>query len=329
MGFTLFARVSAVAFAMGLFIWFHPALCNAEDASLPASEKDPADGPDLLKRVTDAIGKNYEPLKTAEGTYEEVTSSLMQLKPAPPPNQPPQGKNQGVLTWSETQAVDVRRNDFKLKGDSLRSDETERKNDHWTQTQSIVFHGDDVTWLHMDGPGPNKLQASGGPRSRMGGHEPFDPRNFGWGDDHYELLDNLKRSKVVQVYSREPILQIRTEIVDAPQGYYKKGQQFSFGFDSTKNFLPTMMIRHSDDGRIGNFYEFFYDEVIPGKTWFVREVVWKSFLKGTTSVKSNQWDQMDAIRLVGELKVNHPIDDDAFELKFPPGTDTSSMPDKR
>ena len=133
----------------------------------------------------------------------------------------------------------------------------------------------------------------------------------------------------MEVISRQPLLSIRTEVVDPVENWYQKGQQFAFTFDPAKNYLPTSMTRFDDKGSLNVYTEYTYDEVVPGKTWYLREMMRKYFLnlngKTTTSPSSNQWSQMVINRLVGPLKVNAEISDDTFDLKFPPGTDVADI----
>ena len=319
-------------FSPGFFDRAFLPLATADDAPAQKSAIDSHDATEMLKQIADAIRKNYEPLKSVQGTFEEtVISPGLKIEPAPfaapaKENGAAPAKNGGVGTLSvDVQPAFAMRNEFSIKGDKLLSKQIARQSDQWSENEIVGRRGDIWTILTLRWPGTNQPRAFSGRGDQMGGHGPFDPSNFGWENDHYNLFDNLKRSKIIEVVSRQPHFTIRTEVVDPVENHYQKGQRFTLTFDPARNYLPVSMIRYDDKGSINVLTEYTYDEVIPGRSWYLHEMMRKFFLnldgKTTTSPSSNQWSQMATNRLVGNLKVNGEISDDTFDLKIPDGTD--------
>ncbi|HEV3415209.1 MAG TPA: M56 family metallopeptidase [Pirellulales bacterium] len=323
------ALVAALALALGTAL---AAISTADDQTEDAQAKpkvDPtetsaASNPEapsksidnerhaIWQRAMDSIARNYAGIKSVQGTLEQVA-----IYPSVEKRETKSFRS-GDGTFTTTQAPEfVFRSKFVLKGDDLRSDGFERIKDEWSLAGKINRRGDVWTFFH-----PGEPWAQIKPTAAIGGMGPIDPREFGGLSQQHGLLDQMRRSKPVDVLARGTKLQIRTEIVDTPKYGYRKSQQHCYVLDTAKNYLPSQVVSYCDDGSVNVVIEMIYDEVVPHKAWFMREVAEKIFRpeKKAADSSSDQWSTMLIYRIVGELRIDEEVKDDAFNIDFPPGT---------
>jgi hypothetical protein len=287
-----------------------PPAPKADSRASPASSDTEKQA--LWQRAMDSIAKNYASIRSVQGTLELVT-----IDPSVEKRETKTFHNgDATITFTQAPAF-VSRNVFVLRGDDLRSDYFGRVKDEWSLGERTSRRGDVWTFFHPEEPWAQIKRTAD-----IGGFEPIDPREFGGLGQQHGLLDQMHRSKPVEVVDHGPKLQIRTEIVDAPKYGYRKGQRHSYVLDPAKNYLPTQVVSYCDDGSVNVVIEMIYDEVAPQKAWFMCEVTEKIFRpeKKAADTSSDQWGQMMIYRIVGELRINEEVKDDAFKIDFPPGT---------
>ena len=114
------------------------------------------------------------------------------------------------------------------------------------------------------------------------------------------------------------LLHVAAEMVDNPKYGYIPEQKFTYSFAPKMNLLPTRIIRHHQNGSMNVVTELSYEEVVPGTSWFVREMTTKYFAEeaAATSPDSNAWHQLLVHKCVGPIRVNEQLDDD-FTIDIP------------
>ena len=146
-------------------------------------------------------------------------------------------------------------------------------------------------------------------------------------DERRGLLDQLNMSRIVSLVPapaaapQNPIRFVAEIAVDPGTGY-RKGQRFTYVVDTERNHLPTRIASLYDDGSLHYLDEIAYQEVVPGKAWFVREWSRKVFMPEVRAQDptAQGWHQMVLLRTIGDLQVNMHLPDDAFHVEMPPGT---------
>jgi len=275
--------------------------------------------PEILPQIIEGISRNYAQLKTVRGTLESL---LIQPDIEKRETHTYQKAGGGQITTT-TAPVFIRRSNFMLRGDDLRIDLLERAKDEWTTIQITTRRADTWTFFH-----PAESFAMIRRTAEIGSFTAIDPRELGGRDQRHGLLDQLRRSRVVAILEQSPKLRIRCEIAEAPSYGYYVGQQFTYTLDPARNFLPLEVLEHVHDGTINVVTAISYDEIIPQQAWFMRDANIKFFKTGTArDSASDKWTQMLAYRLVGDLKVNEDIQDEAFAIDIPPGVKVSRNQD--
>ncbi len=287
-----------------------------------APQTSDADKEAVWKKAIDSIERNYAEIKSVQGTLEHIfiDPEVDQRKTVTTAL-----ANGGTVTMTFA-PVSISRSNFILKGDDLRSDAFGRSKDEWTLIAKTSRRGDVWTFFHPEEPWAQIKRTV-----HLGGESPFDPRNFGGSSEKHGLLDQMRRGRALEVVSRAGKLEIRTEIAEAVQHDYRKGQQHSYLLDPAMNYLPTQVISYCEDGSLNLVQELTYDEVIPHKAWFMREWTEKLFHpdKKIADASSNQWRNLIVARVVGPLRIGEDVSDDVFKIDFPAGTRISDMVHRR
>jgi beta-lactamase regulating signal transducer with metallopeptidase domain len=276
---------------------------------------------EYFERLIRNIEANNDYIQTAQGVVEMLSLDPSVDKPTTSTSPPPEKLTPGAGYLTITQApLWVFRREFTIKGNNVLGVQLERVKNNWIKREVVSRHGDIWTELQFDDP-PRALIC----RNEQARGFPYDPRELGGMYENTTLLDQMKRSRVVKVLSQDHRqLSFQTEMNGVGNDSRSKSQRIDYVIDMSKTYRPTMVIAYSDDGNgINVVSELSYQEVNPGKYWFLRELTQKYFLeKGITDPASDRWHQMLIYR-VGGLRINEPINDDVFEVKIPSGTRVS------
>ena len=265
---------------------------------------------EVFQTALESISRNYQYLKSVTVTFETIS-----IDPSVERREKISGENKNGLHWSTTVApVFVGRNTVSLEGRNLRSESYDRVGSEWTHVSTWVRKGD-VWTSYM--PASNWAQRK--LTEQLGSFLAVDPRDFGGLDQRYGLLEQMRRSEAKSISRRDGVVHLVAEIVNAPKYGYKPGQRFTYTFDTGRNFLPTQVIRHHANGSINVLTELSYEEVVPGASWFVREMTQKYFNDDVSanSSDSDAWHQLRVHKAVGPIRVNEELHDD-FKIDIPP-----------
>ena len=263
----------------------------------------------LFESALEHISANYERLKTVELTFETIS-----IDPSVDRREKKSGKTENGAVWSTTVApVFIGRNTVRIAGDNLRRESYDRIGNVWNHVSTVVRKGDSWTTFI-----PASNWATRRSTDELGSLLPADPRDFGGLDQRYGLLEQMRRSKAISIDRSGGLIHIVAKMEDRPKYGYRPEQEFTYSFDPDMNLLPTRVIRHHDNGSINVVTELSYEEVVPGTSWFVREMTTKYFAEevAATSSDSNAWHQLLVHKSVGPIRVNEQLDDD-FSIDVP------------
>ncbi|MBN2293449.1 MAG: hypothetical protein JXM70_13550 [Pirellulales bacterium] len=256
------------------------------------------------------IENNYKNLRTVVVTYEQL-----HIDPSVDRRKKVEGKTGKGTHFSTTVApIHISRRAVTIEGDNLRAESYERVGNDWNHSETMVRKGGEWTTFAR-----NSNFAQRKPAEHLGSLFPLDPRDFGGLDQRYGLLEQMRRSEAKGFSRTGGIAEVVAEIVNRPRYGYQPEQRFTYLFDTRRNYLPRQVIRHYPDGSINVLSELSYEEVAPGKSWYVRELSQKYFAKAVAkNPDSNGWHQLLVFKAVGPIRVNEDLSDD-FEIDFPPG----------
>jgi hypothetical protein len=95
----------------------------------------------------------------------------------------------------------------------------------------------------------------------------------------------------------------------------------AYEFSAENGFLPTRCETRWPDGSLLQLVQYEYRDVLDGRAKFPDRVTRSFFAQGVTRHPSScGWRQRLVWELTGDVVLNEPIPDDAFEVTFPPGT---------
>ena len=99
---------------------------------------------------------------------------------------------------------------------------------------------------------------------------------------------------------------------------FHSSSQKVYCFDPNKNYLPVSIVEKDKNGLVYNVTEYSYDEVIPGRSWFLLAMKQNFFgANGAKDETSDDWTQQMTIKVVGHVRINEEIDDRVFLDDFP------------
>lgn len=266
---------------------------------------------EVFQTALEAITNNYENLRTVAVTFE-----VLNVAPSVERREKVSGENENGCRWSMTIApVFIGRSVVTLEGRNLRSESYDRVGSDWNHVSTQVRKDDIWTTFHRSANWAQRKSTEG-----LGSIFPRDPRDFGGLAQRYGLLEQMRRSEAKRVSRRDGIADVIAEIVNRPKYGYEPRQRFTYSFDTRRNFLPTQVIRHYGDGSINVLTELSHEEVVPGKSWFVREMTQKFFMEEVAAKNpdSDGWHQLLVYRSVGPIRINEDLNDD-FKIDIPRG----------
>jgi hypothetical protein len=297
------ALIAALWVAINAEITLGQAMPKAQGTELAALDRT-----ELLKHVIDGIQSNYEPIKTVQGDLVETDVDSRVKEPTTTTFDLPNG---GKVTITQI-PIRTMRASFTIKGGNVLYESLLRQNEQWVPQQSIIRRKDRwIFWDAVEKSSTSRLT------EEMPSISPFDPRDMGPHDVKLGLLGELRRRRVVDVIAREPMLRVTTELNDD-----HSGSQSVYCFDPNRHFLPVSIVGRGKDGLVYNMTEYSYDEVIPGKCWFLSGMKQRYFAGNrTTDETSDDWTQQLTIKVVGHVWINEEVDDRVFLDDFPRNND--------
>lgn len=118
------------------------------------------------------------------------------------------------------------------------------------------------------------------------------------------------------------IIVVETEVPPPSLKPKAQNHRVSYSFDSTRNYLPTRVVRFHRDGSISQVTELTYKAVVPEKAWLVCGTSFKQFGKGEANeIGSESWRQIIFKRLVGPVSIRENVDEELFEIEIPPNVE--------
>ena len=286
---------------------------QGEDADQQTESASFADVDDVLEHVIDGIERNYSGIHSARLTIEEVTISPDVERRE---TLTTETSNGAILTYSVA-PVWIGRSELTLRGSDLRSDTTSRVGDDWELT-GVTIHRDDVwTLYHLE-----QQWAQIKPTDDLHGRSPIDPRQFGAGDWRFDLVEQIRNQKVIEVTRDGDADDARLRLLTEFHSGSDTVRRRIYEFDPSRNYLPTLVANLKDDGRtVNDAVEIDYQEVIPGTAWFFRDLSQKFFTdENTGDASGTGWRQQVIWRTVGKVHINEEIPDEVFHIEFPEGT---------
>jgi hypothetical protein len=137
--------------------------------------------------------------------------------------------------------------------------------------------------------------------------------DFGGMGAFFQLLGKLPASVVADVRQEDGLITIVT--TDA------RSHRIAYTFDPAKNCLPTQIIHYNGFGNIRISVHFLYEPLIPDSSWFMRERRKRVFSREDVQrADADNWYIYSLLKVVGQPRINEPVDDDAFVFDLPPDT---------
>ena len=151
----------------------------------------------------------------------------------------------------------------------------------------------------------------------------FDPRKVAASFQGDDFLDNIARFQVLRHETVRTDGRERLSLyMMNPPSQYSDSSWHRIEFDPGRNYLPCRVV--SEDPKTGDVWcieEFQYQEVIPKSAWFLKKSDTRVFFNNPAGAPGADERSLHfTMEVVGPVRTDETLPDDAFEIRLPPGT---------